>query len=412
MIELLTALLTVILLGRLLGWIFARVGQPAVIGEVVAGVALGPSCLGWLLPQVSVFLFPPTVIPSLGAVAQIGVVLYMFLIGLELNPETLRGRVRTALAISQGSIVIPLVLGGTLGFYLYPGFSTPGTSVASFVLFFAVAMSVTAFPVLARILVDRGMQTTPLGTLALACAAVADVSAWCLLAFVIAGGQRDGADPLAVSAMTAAFIAVMFLVIRPSVVALVARGKDREPGQAAIAAALIAMLIAALITEAIGVHAIFGAFLMGAVMPHDSRLVQALERSINHLVAVLLLPAFFALAGMRTDVGLLEGWSSWVTLALIVAVATVGKFGGTMLTAHASGLSWRDAAGLGALMNTRGLMELIVLNVGLDLGVISPALFTMMVLMALLTTVATGPVLQALFGSATDAPPPGAAASL
>jgi Kef-type K+ transport system membrane component KefB len=204
--------------------------------------------------------------------------------------------------------------------------------------------------------------------------------------------------------MTAAFIAVMFFAVRPAAVALVARGEGREPGQTAIAAALISMLIAALITEAIGVHAIFGAFLMGAVIPHDSRLVQALERSINHLVSILLLPAFFALAGMRTDIGLLEGWSHWGTLALIVIVATVGKLGGTTLTARATGLSWRDAAGLGALMNTRGLMELIVLNVGLDLGVISPALFTMLVLMALVTTVATGPVLQMLFGGRGNQP--------
>jgi Kef-type K+ transport system membrane component KefB len=225
------------------------------------------------------------------------------------------------------------------------------------------------------------------------------VSAWCLLAFVIATGQRDGADAFVVSALTAAFIGVMFFAVRPAVVALVARGKAREPGRTAIASALIAMLVAALVTEAIGVHAIFGAFLMGAVIPHDSRLVAALERSINHLVSILLLPAFFALAGMRTDIGLLEGWGHWGTLALIVFVATAGKFGGTTLTARASGLSWRDAAGLGALMNTRGLMELIVLNVGLDLGVISPAIFTMLVLMALMTTVATGPVLQMLFGN-------------
>jgi K+:H+ antiporter len=258
-----------------------------------------------------------------------------------------------------------------------------------------VAMSITAFPVLARILSDRGMTRTKLGTLALTCAAVDDVTAWCLLAFVVGVVQSKAQSALAVAVLTLGFIGVMFVAVRP-VAARVTRSFERRPSQGAIAMVFCAVLVAALTTEAIGVHAIFGAFLFGVVLPHDSALARELRQSLENLVTILLLPAFFAFTGMRTQIGLLSGTYEWLICALIIGVATLGKFGGAFVAARSTGLTWQYAAGLGVLMNTRGLMELIVLNVGFDLGVISPTIFTMMVLMALATTMASAPILQRL----------------
>jgi Kef-type K+ transport system membrane component KefB len=400
LLNLLAALAAVVVVGRLLGRLFRAIGQPPVIGEVIAGILLGPSLLGHFAPGVYGFLLPAAVAPSLGLVAQLGVILYMFLVGLELNPDALRRRLRTTVVISNAGILVPFALGVALAFYLYPRFSTPEVPRTGFVLFIGVAMSVTAFPVLARILGDRAMTRTPLGELALTCAAVADVTAWCLLAFVVGVVQSSARSALLVAVLTLAFVAVLFVVVRPSAVRWARRFETDGPDRGAIALALVGALLAALATEAIGVHAIFGAFLAGAILPHDSRLARGLEQSLEHLVTILLLPAFFAFAGMRTEIGLVAG-SAWLVCGLIVLVATAGKLGGTLLAARAVGIGWRDAAGLGVLMNTRGLMELIVLNVGLDLGVITPTLFTMLVLMALVTTMATAPALQVVLpGSA------------
>lgn len=398
LLSLLAALLAVVILGRLLGRAFVAIGQPPVIGEVIAGIMLGPSLLGAIAPDAYRFLLPASVAPSLNLVAQLGVVIYMFLVGVELNPDVLRGRLRTTIAIAQAGIVVPFALGAGLALYLYSELAPAGVPFSHFSLFMGVAMSITAFPVLARILADRGMNRTKLGLLALTCAAVADVTAWCLLAFVVGVVQSQSRSAFVVSGLTLAFIAFMFIVVRPLAQKVSRRWEDREPNRGAIALALVAMLAAALTTEAIGVHAIFGAFLMGAVIPHDGRLARALEQRLDSLVTILLLPAFFAFAGLRTEIGLLSGAWEWATCLVIVAVATVGKFGGTVIAARAVALEWREATGLGILMNTRGLMELIVLNVGLDLGVISPTLFTMLVLMAIATTMATTPALRIFMG--------------
>jgi Kef-type K+ transport system membrane component KefB len=397
--QLLVALACVIALGQLLGRLFRRIGQPPVIGEVVAGILLGPSLLGWVAPAAHAFVLPPEVAPLLGAVAQLGVILYMFLVGLELNPERLRGHVGTTVAISHVGILLPFVLGAALAFHLAPRFSTGGVPFTSFALFVGIAMSITAFPVLARILSDRGLTQTDLGSLALTAAAIADVTAWCLLAVVVGVVQPDGPSAIVVAALTAGFVAVMAIVVRPLVVRLAARSAAREPDGGTVAVVLVALLVAALATEAIGVHAIFGAFLLGAVMPHEGRLAVALHTRFDHLVTILLLPAFFAFTGMRTEIGLLTSWSDWAACGLIILVATVGKVGGTYLAARLSGIGGRQATALGVLMNTRGLMEIIVLNVGLEFGVISPTLFTMFVVMALVTTVATGPMLAVLAGA-------------
>ena len=396
LLPLLIALTAVIVTGRLLGRAFAAIGQPPVIGEVIAGVVLGPSVLGALWPAAGAFILPPSVAPSLGVVAQLGVILYMFLVGLELNPDALRGQLRATVAISQTSIVVPFVLGWALAVYLYPRFGSGDVPFVSFALFLGIAMSITAFPVLARILSDLGMTRTPLGVVALTCAAIDDVTAWCLLALVVGVVQASAGSALATIVLTLAFIAAMFIGVRPAVARLIRSAGERETSRGVIALTIAAMLVSALITESIGVHAIFGAFLLGAVIPHDSRLAHAMVGSLEILVTVLLLPAFFAFAGMRTEIGLLTGAGPWIACGLIILVATVGKAAGTFVAARLTGMSSRDAAGLGVLMNTRGLMQLIVLNVGLDLGVISPTLFTMMVLMALATTIATTPVLRAL----------------
>jgi len=365
-----------------------------VIGEVVAGIVLGPSLLGHIWPDAYAFILPSSVAPSLGLLSQLGVVLYMFLVGVELDTDMFRGRMRSTAAIALTSIAVPFALGVWLAARLYAEFAPNAVKYTHFALFVGVAMSITAFPVLARILADRGITQTALGRLALTCAAIADVAAWCLLALVVGVVQSAGERGLLTSLLTVAFIALMFAAVKPVAVRVSRRWETREPDRAAIAIVLVAVLLSALTTEAIGVHAIFGAFLLGAVIPHDGALARALEQRIEYVVTILLLPAFFAFAGMRTEIGLLTTADAWLTCVVLILVATIGKFGGTLVAARATGYDWRRSTELGLLMNTRGLMELIVLNVGLDLGIISPALFTMMVLMALVTTMATTPLLS------------------
>jgi Kef-type K+ transport system membrane component KefB len=394
LVHVLVALTAVLATGRLLGLLFRYVGQPPVIGEVVGGILLGPSFLGWLWPEAATFVLPSSVAPYLGVIAQLGVILYMFLVGLELNTAVLRERARATLLISHASIVVPFVLGAALALVLYPTLSSTDVSFTRFALFVGVAMSITAFPVLARILTDRRMHKTPLGTLALGCAAINDVTAWCLLAFVVGVAQARVGGAFLVLGMTAAYMGFMFLVVRPVAGRLLARFDEASLTPSIAALVFGALLLSALATEVIGIHAIFGAFLLGAVIPHDSTLAHAFNRKLEDLVTVLLLPAFFAFTGMRTQIGLVSGVGQWLMCGLIIVVATVGKFGGTLAAARLTGLGGRDAAALGLLMNTRGLMELIALNIGLDLKIISPALFAMMVLMALVTTMATTPLLQ------------------
>jgi Kef-type K+ transport system membrane component KefB len=396
LLHVLLTLVAVVITGRFLGALLRGIGQPPVIGEVLAGILLGPSLLGRLSPGLSGYVLPPDVAPFLNVVAQLGVILYMFLVGLELNGELLKGRAHTTVAISHASILAPFVLGCLLALSLYTRFSSSDVSFTSFALFMGVAMSITAFPVLARILSDQGMTQTSLGAVALTCAAADDVTAWCLLALVAGVAQARVQDAAIVVALTLVFVALMWLTIRPIVERLVARWGSGAPTQQQIAFTLAGLLLAALATERIGVHAVFGAFLFGAVIPHNSRLAGALKGKLEDLVTILLLPAFFAFSGMRTQIGLLSQPSEWLFCGAIIVVATAGKFGGTLAAARLSGMDWRHATGLGILMNTRGLMQLIVLSLGLDLGVISPKLFTMMVLMALVTTIATTPVLQLL----------------
>ncbi len=403
-------LAAVVFFGFILGRAFRYVGQPPVIGEVIAGIMLGPSLLGAICPEAMHMLIPPAstdphglVVAALRAVSQLGVILYMFMVGLDLNAARLAGRAHAAVAVSHSSIVVPFVLGAALAHWLYPIFSHDGVPFTSFALFMGVAMATTAFPVLARILTDRELDKTELGCVALSCAAADDVTAWCLLAFVVGVAQANVGNALWVIGGAIAFIALMFLVIRPLLNRWIQQ-QERYSGTlspAVVSGTFFAVLLSALATEAIGIHAVFGAFLLGAVIRHDCRIAREFTFKMKDLVTILLLPAFFAITGMRTQISLVSGWDGWLWCGTIILVATVGKFGGTLVAAKLTGLGWRESAALGTLMNTRGLMELIVLNIGLDLGVISPTLFAMMVVMALITTATTAPVLQWLIPSSS-----------
>jgi Kef-type K+ transport system membrane component KefB len=406
------SLAAVIALGALLARWLRYLGQPPVVGEVIAGILLGPSLLGAIAPEAFHFLIPPSasdpygrVPAALKAVSELGVILYMFLVGLDLNAARMARRAHAALAVSHSSIVVPFVLGSMLALGLYPNFSHAGVPFTSFALFMGVAMAITAFPVLARILTDRGLEKTEIGSIALGCAAVDDVSAWCLLALVVGVAQADVGPGAVAIGGACGFIAFVLLVVRPLLRRAVRRWES-QPGPIPVPAVtwtLVAVLLAALTTELIGIHAVFGAFLLGAVIPHDSRIAREFTKKSKEIVTVLLLPAFFAYTGMRMQLGLLRGWESWLWCAAIILVATLGKFGGTLIAGRLTGLGWRDAAVLGTLMNTRGLMELVVLNIGLDLGVISPTLFAMMVIMALVTTALTAPVLHWLMPATSAA---------
>ena len=394
------------------GFVFSRLlrylGQPPVVGEMVAGIVLGPSLLGAISPETFHLLIPSSVsdphgqVPAaLKAVSQLGVILYMFLVGLELNAARIAGRAHAAVAVSHASIVAPFVLGTGLALWLYPRFSHQGVPFTSFALFMGVAMAITAFPVLARILSDRGLDKTELGSIALGCAAADDVTAWCLLALVVGVAQAEPGSAIWVIGGAVVFISLMLLAIRPLLhrwVRIWDTRTDPLPSYA-IPGMFLAVLLASLCTEAIGIHAVFGAFLVGAVVPHDSRIARDMTAKLKEPVTILFLPAFFAYTGMRTQIRLVDGWDGWLWCGAIILVATVGKFGGTFAAARLTGFNTRDSTALGMLMNTRGLMELIVLNIGLDLGVISPTLFAMMVVMALATTAATSPVLQWLLPS-------------
>lgn len=403
----LLALIVIVLAARAFGFLFARLQQPPVVGEVIAGIVLGPSVLGALAPSASLYLLPPDVAPYLGIIAQVGVILFMFLVGLELDTGLLRDKPHAALAISHASIIAPFVLGAGTALWLYPQLSSSDVPFDLFAMFMGVAMSITAFPVLARILTDRGLSKTRLGVVAISCAAVDDVTAWCLLAVVASMAEARAKGAVLTIALTLGYVGVMFTLVRPLIARYVAHlERGGEPSREVIAAVFIALLLSALATEVIGIHAIFGAFLLGAVIPHDTQLARSLTLKLEDLVVILLLPAFFAFTGMRTQIGLVSGSTHWLMCVAIIGVACAGKFGGTFVAARMSGLGARDAASLGALMNTRGLMELVVLNLGLDLGVISPTLFAMMVLMAIVTTCATSPLLS-LFQRGQPAALPG-----
>jgi Kef-type K+ transport system membrane component KefB/nucleotide-binding universal stress UspA family protein len=397
--RLIAQIIAVIVVSRLLGIVAKRLNQPMVIAEITAGILLGPSLLGLFWPEVGKALFAPDSLKALSLLSQVGLVLFMFLIGLELDFGMLKGRGRASVAISHSSIVVPFALGAGLALYMYPRWSDPSVPFSSFVLFLGAAMSITAFPVLARILSERQLLGTRIGAVTIACAAVDDVTAWCLLAFIVAAAKAEGFwSAIITTGLAGAYVVVMFWVVRPLLRRVAAQVNGREGlTQNVVASIILLLLLSSWTTELIGIHALFGAFLFGAILPKEGGLAHALAEKLEDLVLIVLLPLFFAYSGVRTQIGLLNSAEAWLTCALVVFVACLGKFGGSFVAARLTGLPWRESAALGVLMNTRGLMELIVLNLGLDLGILSPTLFTMMVVMALVTTVMTSPLLERIY---------------
>lgn len=398
---------TILIAARLVGWLFGKLHQPRVVGEMLAGILLGPSLLGWLAPNISSTLFPPDSLGHLNSLSQVGLLIFMFLVGLELDLRQLRELGRAAVMTSQVSIIVPFILGSTFAVYLYPRLSDPSVSFTGFALFMGAAMSVTAFPVLARILTERNMLRTRVGSVAITCAAVDDVTAWCILAGIVVIVRASSSELpvwLTVSGL-AVFVLVMGLVVRPALRLLeMVYEKRGNLTQDLIAIILLVVLASGWITEFLGVHALFGAFLAGVVMPRHSELSRELSQKFEALIVVLLLPIYFALTGLRSSIFLISGAKMWLYCAVIIVLAVVGKWGGSMFSARLNGMSWRESAAVGILMNTRGLVELVILNIGLDLGILSPALFSIMVLMALVTTLMTTPLLRWIYPETITSP--------
>jgi K+:H+ antiporter len=394
---LIAQILTILTAARLIGWLFRKIHQPRVIGEMVAGILLGPSLFGWLAPDLHSSLFPPASLGLLSSLSYVGLLLFMFLVGLELDLRQLRELGRAAVVTSQVSIILPFAFGSLFALYLYPRLSDPNVSVIGFILFMGAAMSVTAFPVLARILTEHNMLRTRVGSVAITCAAVDDVTAWCILAgIIVIVRSSNSAMPLWMMLTgLGLFVVVMLLVVRRAVVRIRTVYEARGSLTAdSIAIILLLLLTSSLITEWLGVHALFGAFLAGVVMPRSPKLSEELSKRFEAVVVILLLPLYFALTGLRSSIFLISGANMWLYAAAIIALAVAGKLGGSMISARMNGMTWRESAAVGVLMNTRGLVELVILNIGLDLGILSPALFSIMVLMALITTLMTTPLLR------------------
>jgi len=406
---LLLQLALILIVARTLGWLSTRIGQPSVIGEIIAGILLGPSLLGIWFPEFSNFVFPKESLPPLQYISQIGLILFMFIIGMELDLGVLQKKAGDAIVISHASIVIPYALGMVLAFFIFEQYAAPQADFLSFALFMGIAMSITAFPVLAKILHERGMTRTRLGVIALACAAADDVTAWCILAAVIAIAQAGNAlDALPTFLFAILYGIVMLKVLMPFLQKFGKVYVSRENmNKNVVALMFLLLLTSAWITELIGIHALFGAFLAGVIMPQNAEFKKVLTEKIEDLSMVVLLPVFFVITGLRTRLGLLSEPSDWIMTGWIIAIAVAGKLGGSMLAARVTRHSWHDSVAIGVLMNTRGLMELVVLNIGYDLGILTPQLFAMMVIMALVTTIMTGPALtltQKLLPNTQDQP--------
>jgi Kef-type K+ transport system membrane component KefB len=393
---LLAQIIMIIMVARIFGYLCKKIGQPTVVGEIAAGIFLGPSLVGLYFPEFSAALFPLESLGNLQFLSQIGLILFMFVIGMELDLKILRNKAHDAVIISHASIIIPFALGIGLAYYVYQSFAPDGVMFSSFSLFMGIAMSITAFPVLARIVQERGLNKTKLGTIVITCAAADDITAWCILAAVIAIVKAGSfLSALYTMMLAVAYVFLMLKMVRPFLKRVGDLHTSRENlSKPVVAIFFLTLIISSWATEVIGIHALFGAFMAGAIMPENMKFRNLFIEKVEDVALVLLLPLFFVFTGLRTEIGLLNDPYLWKVCGLIILVAVTGKFVGGALAAKFVGQNWKDSLSIGALMNTRGLMELVVLNIGYDLGILTGEIFAMMVIMALVTTVMTGPSLD------------------
>ena len=393
---LLIQIIAVLLMVRLFGFLFKHIGQPGVIGEIVAGIVLGPSVLGYFFPDVFQALFPPESLTNLELLSQVGLVLFMFVIGMELDFSVLKNKINETLVISHAGILVPFFLGIVASYWIYEEYAAAQTAFLPFALFIGISMSITAFPVLARIIQERNMTKTSLGTLAIASAANDDVTAWCLLAVVIAIAKAGTfASALYAIGLTALYIIIMFMVVRPFLKKVGEVYANQEViNKTFVALILLILIISSTLTEIIGIHALFGAFMAGVVMPSNLGFRKVMMEKVEDIALVFFLPLFFAFTGLRTEIGLINSPALWGVCLLLITVAVAGKLGGCAVAARLVGESWKDSFTIGTLMNTRGLMELVALNIGYEMGVLPPSIFVILVIMALVTTFMTTPLLH------------------
>lgn len=393
---LLLQIISILIVSRIFGYLFAKIGQPTVIGEILAGIVLGPSLLGYFYPEAFHFLFAAKSLGNLYILSQIGLILFMFTIGMELNLNTLKEKIGETYVISHASILIPYFLGMLLAYFVYAEFAASHTDFIPFALFIGISMSITAFPVLARIVQEKGLSKTHLGTIAIASAANDDVTAWCILAAVIAITKTGSLiSSLYTILFAIIYVLVMLFIVRPFLKRVGEIYSNSEVLNKSIVAFLLLILIlSAFTTQVIGIHALFGAFLAGVVMPQLPNFRKLIIDKIEDVSVTLLLPLFFVFTGLRTEIGLLNTPYLWAICGLFILVAVTGKFAGGAFSARILGETWKDSLSIGVLMNTRGLMELIVLNIGYEMGILPPSIFVMLVIMALVTTFMTTPALS------------------
>ncbi|GAA4798174.1 cation:proton antiporter [Olivibacter ginsenosidimutans] len=393
---LLLQIIAIILVARVFAFLCRKIGQPSVVGEIIAGIVLGPSLVGTYFPEFSAFLFPASSLGNLSIMSQVGLILFMYVVGMELDLKVLRNKAHEAVVISHASIIFPFALGVVLAYFIYQQSAPDHVSFISYALFIGISMSITAFPVLARIVQERGLTRTKLGSVVITCAAADDITAWCILAAVIAVVKAGSLLSAGYTLLLAiAYVFLMLKVVRPFLKRMGDIYSNKEAlSKPVVGVFFVTLLLSAWCTEVIGIHALFGAFMAGVIMPVNVNFRNIFVDKVEDVALVFLLPLFFVFTGLRTQIGLLNEPGLWQLCGLIILVAVAGKFLGSALAARFVGQNWHNSLTIGALMNTRGLMELVALNIGYDLGVLSPSVFAMLVLMALVTTFMTGPALD------------------
>jgi Kef-type K+ transport system membrane component KefB len=395
-VKFLLAIVLIIAVGKLGGWVAGRLGQPRVVGEMVAGIALGPSLLGQFAPDVQHWLFPSALIPHLSLIAQLTVIIFVFLLGANLPLRLLHGSGRKVTALGIGMVAVPVASGILLAGGLAGMYRPDHVALVPFLLFIGVSMGVTAFPVLVRILDEHGLTRSRIGTLGLAAAGIGDAIAWFLLVLAVAAIHDDSATVVRTFALLILFVVVVCALFRPALRQFLIFAENSAAARVSLIPVLLLSAVAgAFITDWIGVHAIFGAFLVGMAVPRENAPVQNLTQAIERRIAVIY-PLFFAVVGLNMQIGFLGNSQDLLACGLVIVVAIVSKIGTTTLIARLSKLNWRDSVGLSVMMNCRGLTELVVISTGLSLGIIGKNLFVIFVVMTLVTTMMTGPLLGRL----------------